>query len=76
VKAYIVPAGNELAAESVIAFCRQHLTNYKVPKMIEFRTELPKNPIGKVLRRELRSADPDVIRHLKERHTEGAHAGA
>jgi long-chain acyl-CoA synthetase len=45
-----------LSAEEVIAFCRRHLTSYKVPKLIEFRKELPKNPIGKILRRELRPA--------------------
>jgi long-chain acyl-CoA synthetase len=56
VKAFVVAQG-ELSAESVITFCRQHLTNYKTPRLVEFRTELPKNPIGKVLRRELRSAE-------------------
>ena len=36
------------------AFCKIHLTGYKQPKTIEFRTELPKTPVGKILRRELR----------------------
>jgi long-chain acyl-CoA synthetase len=54
VKAFIVGAGPELTPEAVTAFCRQHLASYKVPKLVEFRSELPKNPIGKVLRRELR----------------------
>ena len=54
VKAFVVPENPEVSSEAVVAYCRQHLTNYKVPKVVEFRTELPKSPIGKVLRRELR----------------------
>jgi long-chain acyl-CoA synthetase len=38
----------------VIAHCRDALTNYKVPKRIEFVDDIPKSPVGKVLRRELR----------------------
>jgi long-chain acyl-CoA synthetase len=56
VKAFLVVSGPPPTAEEVIGHCRQHLTSYKVPKLIEFRDELPKNPIGKVLRRELRPA--------------------
>ena len=56
VKAFVVTGDPPVSAEAIIAYCRQHLTNYKVPKLIEFRNELPKNPIGKVLRRELRTA--------------------
>ncbi len=56
VKAFMVLKDQTLSAEEVIAFCRRHLTSYKVPKLIEFRKELPKNPIGKILRRELRPA--------------------
>jgi long-chain acyl-CoA synthetase len=55
VKAFVVPKDPDLTAEAVIAFSRQRMTKYKVPKFVEFRTELPKNPIGKVLRRELRT---------------------
>ncbi len=54
VKAVIVKKSQDLSEKIVIDFCRQHLTNYKVPHVIEFRTELPKTPVGKVLRRELR----------------------
>jgi long-chain acyl-CoA synthetase len=39
----------------VRAFCRDNLTGYKRPRVIEFRQELPKTPVGKVLRRELRN---------------------
>ena len=38
----------------LIAFCRENLTGYKVPKHIEFKDELPKSNVGKILRRELR----------------------
>jgi long-chain acyl-CoA synthetase len=53
-KAFIVKRDADLSVEDVVAHCRRNLTNYKVPKFIEFRSDLPKNPIGKVLRRELR----------------------
>ena len=43
-----------LDAETLIAFCRDHLASFKKPKRIEFLPELPKNAYGKVLRRELR----------------------
>jgi long-chain acyl-CoA synthetase len=57
VKAYVVPvAGKELTPEQVRAHCKERLTGYKVPKEIEIRRELPKSPVGKVLRRELRAA--------------------
>lgn len=54
VVAYVVAADKDLTANDVIAHCREHLTGYKVPKTIHFVDELPKSPVGKVLRRELR----------------------
>jgi len=39
----------------VIQHCKAHLTGYKIPRQIEFREALPKSPIGKILRRELRT---------------------
>jgi long-chain acyl-CoA synthetase len=54
VKAFIVRKDQSLTAEEVIKFCGTQLTNYKVPKQIEFRTGLPKTNVGKILRRELR----------------------
>jgi long-chain acyl-CoA synthetase len=54
VKAFLVPKeGYTLDADEVKEFCRQHLAAYKVPRHIEFRTELPKSMVGKVLRRVL-----------------------
>jgi long-chain acyl-CoA synthetase len=54
VKAFIVKKDPNLTAEEVIKFCTTQLTGYKVPKQIEFRTDLPKTNVGKILRRELR----------------------
>ena len=54
VKAFIVKKDPSVTAEDIIKFCGTQLTNYKVPKQIEFRTDLPKTNVGKILRRELR----------------------
>ncbi len=54
VKAFIVKKDPSLTADEIIAHCRQQLTAYKVPKHVEFRTELPKTNVGKILRRLLR----------------------
>ncbi len=54
VKAYVVlKEGQESTADEIIAFCRIHLASFKVPTQVEFRTELPKTLIGKILRRVL-----------------------
>ena len=54
VKLVIVKKNSDLTEADVRAYCRENLTGYKQPKVIEFRTELPKTPVGKILRRELR----------------------
>ncbi|MBC7579984.1 MAG: long-chain fatty acid--CoA ligase [Tardiphaga sp.] len=54
VKAFVVRKDSSLSAEDLITFCGTQLTNYKVPKQIEFRSSLPKTNVGKILRRELR----------------------
>ncbi len=54
VQLFIVPKDPSLTAEEVKAYCRQNLTAYKCPKAIEFRKELPKTNVGKILRRMLR----------------------
>jgi len=54
VKLFAVRKDDSLSKDDVIAHCRASLTNYKVPKHIEFRDELPKTNVGKILRRELR----------------------
>jgi len=58
VKAYIVlKPGEKATADEIIAFCRERLAAYKVPKIIEFRDALPKSAIGKVLRKILRAEE-------------------
>jgi long-chain acyl-CoA synthetase len=54
VKLVIVKKDQSLTEEQVRAYCKENFTGYKQPKVIEFRTELPKTPVGKILRRELR----------------------
>lgn len=54
VKAFVVRRDNSLTKEELITHCRRNLTGYKVPKEIEFRDDLPKSNVGKILRRELR----------------------
>jgi long-chain acyl-CoA synthetase len=54
VKLVIVRKNANVTEAEVRAYCEAHLTGYKRPKVVEFRTELPKSPVGKILRRELR----------------------
>jgi long-chain acyl-CoA synthetase len=56
VKIVVVRRSVELTADVLIAHCRMHLTGYKVPRHVEFRAELPKTNVGKILRRALRDA--------------------
>ncbi|PUE24640.1 long-chain fatty acid--CoA ligase [Limnohabitans sp. JirII-29] len=55
IKVFVVRSDVTLTEEDVADFCRQNFTGYKIPKHIEFRDELPKSNVGKVLRRELRT---------------------
>jgi long-chain acyl-CoA synthetase len=57
VKVFVVKRDPNLTAESVIAHCKEHMTGYKVPRLVEFRTELPKTNVGKILRRALRDEE-------------------
>jgi long-chain acyl-CoA synthetase len=59
VKAVVVRKDPSLTKEALIAHCKEHLTGYKLPRHVEFRDALPKSPIGKVLRRELRDPAPN-----------------
>ena len=54
VKLVIVKKNPDLTEAQVRAYCKENLTGYKQPKVVEFRGELPKTPVGKILRRELR----------------------
>jgi long-chain acyl-CoA synthetase len=53
-KVFVVKKDPNLTEKEIIDFCRDKLTGYKRPKHVEFRTELPKTNVGKILRRELR----------------------
>jgi long-chain acyl-CoA synthetase len=57
IKVFIVKKDQSLSQDEVITFCHKNLTNYKVPKHVEFSKELPKSNVGKILRRELREAE-------------------
>jgi acyl-CoA synthetase (AMP-forming)/AMP-acid ligase II len=54
IKAFVVKNNPTLTEDDVMKYCRQNLTGYKIPKHIEFRDDLPKTNVGKILRRELR----------------------
>lgn len=58
IKAYVIlKEGERASAEEIIEFCRQRLSKFKIPKEIEFRSQLPKTLVGKVLRRVLRDEE-------------------
>jgi long-chain acyl-CoA synthetase len=56
VKAFIVAKDKSLTIDELRAYCKENLTGYKVPRHFEFREQLPKSNIGKILRRELRDS--------------------
>jgi long-chain acyl-CoA synthetase len=58
VKLFVVRKDPALTAETLMAYCKEQLTGYKKPKTIEFRDELPKTNVGKILRRVLRDEQP------------------
>ena len=57
VKAFITKQDDGLSVDAVRKYCKEHLTGYKVPKMVEFRDELPKSNVGKILRKDLRAEE-------------------
>jgi long-chain acyl-CoA synthetase len=58
VKSFVVlRPGMTATTEEITAYCRENLAAYKVPRAIEFMTELPKSPVLKILRRELRAQE-------------------
>ena len=60
VKVFIVKKDPSLTEDEIKTYCRRYLTGYKVPKIIEFRDELPKSNVGKILRRELRNEEKEL----------------
>jgi long-chain acyl-CoA synthetase len=57
----VVKKDPSLTTEEILDYCKQNLTAYKRPRHVEFRTELPKTPVGKILRRQLRDEDKAKI---------------
>ena len=66
VVAFVVPGERDLDEESLRAFARERLTGYKIPRRIVFRDELPKSPVGKLLRRELRAEAREALEEEEE----------
>ena len=60
-KIAVVRLDHSLTTDDLRAFCQTHLTAYKVPRVIEFRCELPKTNVGKILRRALRDEAPHDV---------------
>ena len=58
----VVKTGHELSEGQVLAFCRQHMAPFKIPKKVVFVDSLPKNPSGKLLKRELRTRFADLLK--------------
>jgi len=58
IKVYVVlKEGMTIVAKEILQYCQSHLAKYKWPKLIEFTSSLPRNPMGKILRKELRKLD-------------------
>ena len=57
IKAFIVKRDQSLTEEELKKFCHENLTNYKVPRHFEFKAELPKTNVGKILRRALKEEE-------------------
>ena len=57
VKCFIVKNDDSLSDNEIIEYCKENLTAYKRPKFVEFKSELPKSNIGKILRRVLKEED-------------------
>ncbi|CAN5662613.1 long-chain-fatty-acid--CoA ligase FadD [soil metagenome] len=62
VKIFVVKKDPNLTVETIKAYCRENLTPYKVPRIIEFRNELPKSNVGKILRRPLRDEELEKLK--------------
>ncbi len=57
IKAFVVLGDTTLTTDAIRAYCKEHLTGYKVPKQVEFRDDLPKSNVGKILRKDLRNEE-------------------
>lgn len=68
VKAFVVLQDVSVSVDAIRAYCREHLTGYKVPKMVEFRDELPKSNVGKILRKDLRSEEIAKVNVMRQQN--------
>ena len=62
----VLKPGQTLSEEEVLAHCKEKLAAYKLPRLVEFREELPKTLVGKVLRKELRAEELRKLKDVKE----------
>lgn len=69
VKACIVKKDPNLTAEHIVSHCREHLTSYKVPKVVEFYNELPKSNVGKILRYALKKTKKIDIKNQEDKNS-------
>lgn len=60
VKAFVVLHDHTLTSQAIRAYCKEHLTAYKIPKTVEVRDDLPKSNVGKILRKDLRNIDTNA----------------
>ncbi|WP_286239288.1 AMP-binding protein [Neptuniibacter halophilus] len=67
VKLYVVTSNRRLSVKQVRDYCRERLTSYKVPRLVEFRSHLPKSNVGKVLRRSLLEEELNRMHKLRKR---------
>jgi long-chain acyl-CoA synthetase len=65
IKVYVVSSNARLSIRDIRDYCRERLTSYKVPRLVEFRKHLPHNAVGKVLRRQLREEEIYILQHSK-----------
>ena len=64
VKVFVVKKDDSLTEDELRAYCKENMTNYKVPRYIEFTKELPKSNVGKILRRILKEEDAKVNKYV------------
>ncbi|WP_305881915.1 AMP-binding protein [Endozoicomonas sp. SCSIO W0465] len=60
VKLFVIKSDESLTSDELLSWCRDYLTAYKVPKVCEFRNELPMTPVGKILRKDLRQSEVET----------------
>lgn len=70
IKLFVVTSNRRLSVKQVREYCRERLTSYKVPRLVEFRTHLPKSNVGKVLRRTLLEEELNRIQKMRKRMQE------